>query len=272
MFRRLYLGKVLLILGLIYLGFGVYLFIRQDHYVFMPLSRSPVELMERAKRAGFEPWARPDGSFLGWKSIEGNEDNVLLVFGGQGDTSLHCTGLRNYCQMTPENWKIYLLEYPGYGMREGTPSEESLTAAGVEALDQLSKPGRKIWLLGVSLGSGVACAAVHGRSQATAGLLLLTPYDSLIQVAASYFPWFPVAPLFRAKFNSVKNLRDYPGPVAFFICAKDTSVPAVRGQTLYDSYPGIKKLWIEPGADHDVSPVLNTEWGRVVEWLQKPKN
>ncbi|HRJ73188.1 MAG TPA: alpha/beta hydrolase, partial [Terrimicrobiaceae bacterium] len=161
------LVNFLLIVPLGYLVACAVLYFRQDSMIFVPDRGTEAEQDPLADAEGFEPWTNARGERIGWKSRDGDDANVLLVFSGNGGYALRRTYYREFCRKNAGNWRTFLLEYPGYGFRPGQPSESSLTAAAVEALDGLSaSPGRKIRVLGVSLGSGVACAAVSRRPQA----------------------------------------------------------------------------------------------------------
>lgn len=252
-----------------YLALGAVIYFSQDQMVFVP-SRYPAEVMDqRAAAQGFVPWLNDSGERIGWQSMEGDPSQVLLVFSGNGGTALVGTIFRKFCQEHPGNWKTYLMEYPGFGSREGQPSEASLTRAGVEAVDLLARdPDRRVWLLGYSLGSGTACATVRERPGAVAGLLLLTPFDSLVSVASHHYPYFAVSWFMKTRFDSAANLRAYRGPVGVIVSATDTTVPAALGRKLYDGYAGRKRLWTEPEADHDATPVLAAHWAEIVAWLE----
>lgn len=259
----------LLLIPLGYLAIVLILYFRQDGMVFFPSRPPAAEMAQDAEVNGFEPWRDAAGQPIGWQSVEGDPQNALLVFHGNGGHALYCTVYRDYARRAPGNWKTFLLEYPGYGNREGIPSEKSLTAAGVEAVDTLAAvPGRKIWLAGLSLGSGTAAATVRERPDSIAGLILVTPFDSLVGAAAFHYPWLPVSLLMKTRFDSVKNLAAYPGPVAFLLSEQDRTTPAALGRKLYDSYPGRKRLWVDPVGDHDVSALQDAEWPQIVEWLQ----
>ena len=264
---------VLLLLPLGYLVICAILYFQQDHLVFLPSRYSSPEMENRAQGEGFEPWTNAQGERIGWQSKQGNRNDVLLVFNGNGGCALDRSYYREYVRNHPGDWKIFLLEYPGYGSREGRPSEESVTAAAVEAVDTLAvAPGRKIWLLGESLGSGTASATVKARPEKITGLLLVTPFNSLVAAAANHYPWLPVSLLLKTRFDSEKNLANYPGPVAFFLSANDTTVPAALGRKLYEGYGGRKRLWIDPEGNHDVSGLLDKEWAEIARWLAGGKS
>lgn len=268
--RRSSLVTRLLLIALGYLLICAAAYFYQDSLVFFPTHRPEAELDEVARTQNFLPWTEAKGGRIGWKSAGGDPGNVLLIFHGNGGDALMRTYYQEYTAKDA-GWKVFILEYPGYGARGGISSEKSLTESAVEAFDLLAAvPGRKIWILGESLGSGVACAVAARRARRVAGLILVTPYDRLTSVGQGHYPWLPVAWLMRTRFDSVKNLKDYPGPVAIAVAGADTVVPPKRGQALYDNYAGRKRLWSVPHVNHDVSGFLNDGgWQEIVRWLQE---
>lgn len=259
----------LLLFPLGYLVICVVLYFRQDQMIFHPTRQPKAVYDDAATVQKFAPWLNARGEQIGWHSVGGGSQNALLICNGNGGDALHRTYYRDYCQAGGSGWTTFLLEYPGYGSREGSPSEKACVEAAVEAIDTLSlTPGRKIWVIGESLGSGVASAAVSQRPGKISGLVLVTPFDSLTGAASHHYPWLPVGLLLRPRFDSRQNLKAYPGPVAFLLGEKDRTVPAVLGRKLYDDYAGQKRLWVAPEADHDVSDLVLAEWPQILRWMQ----
>ena len=165
-----------------------------------------------------------------------------------------------------KTWEFYTLEYPGYGSRAGSPSQESLVAAAQQALDKLQEnDARPVFLMGESLGSGVASLLAGKNPKKVAGIFLITPFSSVADVAASRFPVFPVRWILKDRFDSKQALKDYSGPVAILLAGRDSVVPARFGQQLFESYRGPKRKWMQPKADHntlDLSP--SASWWREV--------
>ncbi|CAN5615434.1 alpha/beta hydrolase [soil metagenome] len=257
----------LLILPAFYLAVCAFLFFKQDRMLFFPLQTSESELDQVAESVGFAPWRNLRGERIGWQSVEGDPQNALIICHGNGGYALHREYYRDYCSTTA-NWQVFLLEYPGYGARPGRHSEPSLVAAAADAIDTLAATSaRKIWLLGESLGSGVASATVGLKPAAIAGLILITPFNSLAAAAGSHYPWLPVALLLRTRFDSQTNIRHYPGPVAIVIGEDDPIVPPHLGRVLYESYSGQKQLWSVPQAGHNVTGFLSTHWAEITRWL-----
>lgn len=257
----------LLVFPVLYVAICAVLYFRQDRLLFFPTRAPQPDLNDLAQAHGFSSWTNTRGQRIGWQSATGRGPNVLLVLHGNGGFALDRSYYRDYCQ-PQANWTVFLLEYPGYGAREGVSSEKTMTAAAVEAIDILgANPARKIWLLGESLGSGVASAAVRLRPASISGIILVTPFNSLVAAASFHYPWLPVALLLRTRLDSETNIRCYPGPVAIVIGEADPVVPPHLGRRLYEAYPGRKRLWSVPQAGHNVTGFLSTHWSEVIDWL-----
>lgn len=247
---------------------GMWLFLRQDTLIHFPERVTPEKMEKLAREEGFIPWENSAGKRIGWQSIGGDPARVLLFFHGNGKHALHRNYL-SYRLRSKDHWKTFLLEYPGYGDRKGTSTEKSLTAAALEAFDLLAGvPGRKIYLLGQSLGSGVACALAAQRSTVISGIVLITPFNKFSAAAKHQKPLLaPFTFLLRTQFNSEANLQQYPGPVAFVLAEQDDSVPAALGEILYQAYPGLKKSWMIPAAGHGDAELFMDRWPEIVTWL-----
>ncbi len=266
--RRTRWMSLLFLVAAAYLGICVLLYFRQDAMVFFPVRATEAELAQLAKSEGFQPWRNPRGELIGWESSDGDSAESLLVLHGNGGFALHRSYLLPLLRSRGTRWKIFLLEYPGYGARPGSPSEPAFVSAGGEALEILSSRGA-VRLFGESLGSGVASALAGRNPTAVAGVVLVTPFNSLTAAARSHYPWLPVGWLLRTRFDSEKHLAAFPGPVAFLLAEKDTIIPPRLGERLYETYPGRKRLWTIPGAGHNDSGLLLAEWDDVARWLEE---
>ena len=245
------------------------LFFRQDAMIYFP-DRDSAESLERlARTEGFAPWNNARGERIGWKSADGDPESFLLIFHGNAGYALHRSHYRDVLRRAGDNATVCLLEHPGYGARDGRPSEKSLTEAAVEAVEALSaSPGGRLRLVGESLGSGVACAAAGRQPEAIDGMILVTPFDSLVGAARAHYPWLPVGVFLRTRFDSVRHLKAYPGPVAFILGGRDSTIPTRLGERLFEHYDGRKRLWLVPNAGHNDSDLLLGGWREIAGWLE----
>jgi pimeloyl-ACP methyl ester carboxylesterase len=147
---------------------------------------------------------------------------------------------------------ILAVEYPGYGLAPGTPSEGSLLSAGREALtylrDRLGIAPERIVLQGQSLGSGVAsqlAAEGHGKA-----LVLISPFTSMSDLAGRIFPALPLHRLVRDRFDTRGVARSVRVPVLIVHGDRDEIVPFPMGEELARIFPDARLMRVE-GAHHN---------------------
>ena len=163
---------------------------------------------------------------------------------------------------------VYILEYPGYEDRQGKPSEKNLFAAGDEAIQTLPT-NKPIYLIGESLGSGVASYLAGKYTNRISGVILISPFNSVTAAAKYHYPILPVSLLLTDRFSSDDYLRNYHGKVGITVGGKDMVVPEKFGRRLYDGYAGPKKLWEFPEGSHcEIVGSQNAFWKEVVQFWQ----
>lgn len=231
-------------------------FLAQRALMYFPERFGEAEAQRRATLLGLRAWRDPAGRLLGWRPLRSGARSRVLVFHGNAGSALDRV---YYLEAVggPER-EIVLFEYPGYGARPGRPSQRTLVEAAVAAFTQLraERPG-PVWLLGESLGSGVAAQVAARDPRAPAGLILVTPIARMADVAAWHYPYLPVRALLRDRWDSVAALRAFPGPAAILVAGRDEVVGAEQGRQLARALPTPPRLWEQPDAGHnslDVSP------------------
>lgn len=134
---------------------------------------------------------------------------------------------------------LYVLEYPGYGSRDGMPCLDSINRAVAEAYRLLRSqhPNTPVCVLGESLGSGPACSLAQERTPPDK-IVLVVPFDTLESVAAERFFFLPVRYLLHDNWNNVQALRDYAGRVEIFGATDDTIIPIAHAKALAAQIPG----------------------------------
>ncbi|HLX95539.1 MAG TPA: alpha/beta hydrolase [Verrucomicrobiae bacterium] len=190
-----------------------------------------------------------------------------MIMYGNGSTAVGCGHYVNGIQSVAA-FDVFILEYPGYEDRPGSPSQRSLFSAANEAFQMLPN-NQPIYLVGESLGTGVASYLAGTYSNQIAGVVLISPFDNLTDVAQNHFPLLPVRLLIADRFTSGKNLRQYHGQLGITVDGKDSVVPEKFGLRLYNGYPGPKKLWEFPDGGHcQIMEPPSKFWNEVVEFWQ----
>jgi uncharacterized protein len=261
--------RVLITLAIIYGLLCVAVFIWQRNLLYIP-TKIPANVIEKvAAEHGFIPWKNSAGQIIGWK-IPANgisTASVLIVHGNAG-----CAVGRDYLARPihdATNVDVFVLEYPGYGAREGSPSKKSFDAAAEEAFQLLPTNAPK-FIVSESIGAGVACDLAKNHPQEIAGLALFVPYHDLASVAQKHFWFLPTYFLLLDRFNPADSLKNYHGSVKFIIAEKDEVIGSASGLKLADGYDGPKNLQVIPSAHHnDVSAQLPEWWREVFSFWRK---
>ena len=240
------------------LGFLVLIYVFQDRLLYCPLRAT----VEEVAGAGLRPWpsaqdfrglvAEPAGAVRG----------TAIVFHGNAG---HAGHRAFYAQaLTPLGWRVILAEYPGYGPRAGRPGERSLVDDASETVALAHRQyGEPLLLVGESLGAAVAAAAGQRQQELTAGLLLITPWDRLAQVASHHYPLLPVKWMLRDRYDTAARLAGFDRPVVVAVARQDSIVPARFGVALHAELRGPKRLIQIDGAGHNDWPDrVDAAWWR----------
>lgn len=190
---------------------------------------------------------RPDGVHLrGWEDRPGQR-RALLYFGGNGETLQNA---RTHLSTCCPGWTAYFLPYRGYGGSEGAPARDAILADALAMHDEVARrhPGQPIVVIGRSLGSGVA-AWVAGQRPVTR-LVLITPFDSLGNVAKAHYPWLPVDMLLRERYDSADWLRGRTGPTLVIRAGHDEVIPPANTDALLRVLPADTRVVTIEG-DHN---------------------
>lgn len=159
--------------------------------------------------------------------LRGSSGRALIYFGGNAeDVSLNISFFR---ELLPE-WSVFLCNYRGYGGSTGAPSEEALFSDALAVYDRVSQSHEIVGVMGRSLGTGVALYL--GSSRDVERIALVTPYDSMVAVAASYYPIVPVSVLMKDRFESIEMAGDVKAPVLAIIAENDEVIPLKNSRRL----------------------------------------
>lgn len=168
-------------------------------------------------------------------------------------------------RFTPLGIGVLLVEYPGYGRSQGSPSQKSITETFVAAYDALVArkdvdPSR-IVLFGRSIGGGAVCALAAKRP--SAALILLSTFTS-VQSLASHFlvPGF----LVLDPFDNLALVGSYSGPVLVVHGSNDNLIPYDHGTALYRAAQRGKMLTYDC-RHNDCPPSWDAFWQDVESFL-----
>lgn len=256
----------------IYLGLALLLYLYQRKLLYFPTRYSQETAASIAQEKGLQLWSEGEDAraYINQSQPEDPIGTILLFHGNAGSAlgrTFYIESLESF------GFRVILCEYPGYGACPGRHGQTAFVAAATEMIKRAealySEP---LWLVGESLGCGVAAAAISVDPQAIQGLLLIMPWDTLADLGQSLYPWFPTRLLTRDRFDNIKNLAEFPGPVGIVMAEEDDIVPNRHTQRLYDALEGKKKMWTLEGVGHNTwtEAVDRAWWQEIVTFLSAP--
>ena len=195
--------------------------------------------------------------------LHGGARPALIYFGGNGeDVGFNIPELD---RQLPDR-AFYLVNYRGYGGSTGVPREGALLADAEAVYDWVRARHDSIVVMGRSLGTGVATALASRRP--VAGVVLVTPYDSIANVGAGRYPWMPVRWLIKDPYDSVPRMKQVRAPVLVLVAAQDESIPRARSDALIAAIPpGLGHTVIVPEADHNDIETFPSYWASLKAFL-----
>lgn len=140
-----------------------------------------------------------------------------------------------------EKDSVYIMEYPGYGPREGKPSDESFNKAAEQVFRFLQKNhvDKPVCIVGESIGSGPA-SYLGSLKSPPEKIYLLAPFDRIRDVAKNRVPNILVDLLMDNDWDNVTALKQYENPVVIFAMNRDQVIPFQHAKNLHNNLKNSK--------------------------------
>jgi pimeloyl-ACP methyl ester carboxylesterase len=154
---------------------------------------------------------------------------TIIYFHGNAMDIGHCRPWAELLQK--QGYAVLAVEYPGYGISPGPPSEKNCYAAANAAYNYLRTthgiPAEKIVLYGMSLGTGVATDLASRKP--VGALILESPFLSTFRVITG------VKLVSGDRFDSATKIDKVKCPLLVIHGTADRVVPYTHGTQLYDA-------------------------------------
>ncbi|HYN22723.1 MAG TPA: hypothetical protein VE078_17315 [Thermoanaerobaculia bacterium] len=160
------------------------------------------------------------------------EASLILGFGGN---AWNADTLAIYLRSVFPDRNIVAFHYRGYAPSTGRPSATALLQDTLLIHDHLVATLAPDRIVAVGLSIGAGPAAYLASQRPIAGLILITPFDSLKALAREHYPWAPVGLLLRHRMEIADTLVASQAPVALISAERDTIVPARRTEPLREA-------------------------------------
>ena len=262
--------NLFLILFVFYCSTLAFFFVKQSSFIFLTtgISKSQESLLR--KFSHFEVNINHNGFNLhGWfinREIS-PEHPLIIYYGGNAEEISHnLFNLEKY-----EKESLLFMNYRGYGRSTGSPSQSSLFSDALFIFDHISDtysiPSTNIILMGRSLGSAVATYVAKQRH--VRAVILITPFDSLVNIAKEHYPFFPVKLLLRHPFDSVQIAPEITSPMIAIIAEQDRIISNEHSVNLVEHW-GMKSHYVRiKDANHNSISNYPEYWNTVRLFLSK---
>ncbi|MDI2590776.1 alpha/beta hydrolase [Pseudomonas sp. 681] len=173
--------------------------------------------------------------------------DALIYFGGNAEDVSR--NLPTFSAAFPDR-ALYLMNYRGFSGSSGSPSEAAIARDALALFDQVHATHPNIAVVGRSLGTGVAVRLASQRPAAR--LILITPFNSLQDLAVRQYPMFPVKWLLKDTFESWKYAARISVPTRLIAAENDEVVPRDSTEQLYTQFTkGVATLQVIGGVGHN---------------------
>lgn len=230
--------RIILLIALCYLGLLVGCALLQRKLIYLPSHHS--------QSSGLTEW-RHEKQIIGYARKAATPGTLwLFLHGNAGQAADRTYILPSF----PIHDSVYILEYPGYGIRQGSPSLTAFNTAAKDAFELLRAqfPGTPVCIAAESIGSGPA-SFLATLPYPPEKIVLILPFDTLANVAAHHYPFLPVKLLLRDKWDNIEALKNYRGQLEIFAARGDSIIPIAHAKVVADSKPTAKFHIIE--GDHN---------------------
>lgn len=227
------------------------------------IERSLVYPRPSRERGDWRPrWLRPQNVWFrsadntklhGWYVPNPEAERLVVYCHGNAehvaDQANLVFRLQSYLSAT-----VFVFDYRGYGRSRGKPTERGCIEDGMAAQRWLAEREgvrtEDIVVMGRSIGGGVAVAMAAEQGART--LVLENTFSRMTDAAAVLYPFLPVRLVMRNRYNSVRRIQNYHGPLFQCHGTGDEIVPIELGRRLFDAAPSRMKQFHEiPNARHN---------------------
>tara|TARA_B100001250_G_scaffold179216_1_gene154076 strand:- start:1511 stop:2323 length:813 start_codon:yes stop_codon:yes gene_type:complete len=229
---KMNLYKILIYSVIIYLTVTLIIFFFQRKIMYHPGVDSYLDeknLSHKIEKVTIES----ENPLVGWHYEKNKSFKTLLFFhGNAGKLDNRIYKLNEFAEL---NLNYLIFAYRGFSGNKGNPSENGLYKDAESANIWLNSKGisdNKIIIYGESLGTAVAIELSQNKK--FAGIILESPFTSMVDLGKKYYPIFPVQLLLKDKYESKKKINNISSPILIIHGKKDKIVPFYMGEKLYE--------------------------------------
>ena len=258
--------NIIIFIGVIYFCLCLLAYVFQEKLLFFPTRINESFSYLKEYRNNEIVIKHNDVELHGWL-INPDKSTLIIYYGGNAEeVSLNIDDFKDYLDCA-----VLLLNYRGYGKSSGSPSQKNLFADALYVYDYVvNKTEQKydrIILFGRSLGAGIAIYLASERK--VDRMILISPYDSIVNVAKGHYPILPVRMLLRHPFNSMSYIKDVNVPILAIAAERDNVIPYKHTKNLVNQLGEKCSEVIIKGAGHNDVHLMPLYWDSIKNFIEK---
>ena len=245
-----FLASILLIFVLIYFLVLISTYIFQRNLLYHPTENNysgdkilvSIEKIKIKTQDGIE--------LISWFHNKNLNDykTILFLHGNAGSLENRIHKINHFQNI---NINFLIIAWRGFNGNEGKPTEKGLYEDAESAVSWLKSKGIKesnIIIYGESLGTGVATEIAQNKN--FAGIILESPFTSMIDAGKDKYPYLPVRLLLKDKYESDKKIKNINSPMLIMHGKVDKIVPFHMGKKMYELANEPKYFYFSKYDDH----------------------
>ena len=237
-----------LILLLVYIFVVVFLFFYQRKLLYHPSENNYLDETQLNHKIE-KTFIQSKDKLVSWYFKKNPKFKTILFFHGNAGKLDNRVYKLNELSKLELNYLI--VAYRGFSGNAGKPTESGLYEDANFAKIWLNKNGVKdkdIIIYGESLGTAVAIDLASRYN--FSGIILESPFTSMLDLAQKYYPIFPVKLILKDRYESRKKLNDIKSPVLVMHGKKDKIVPFYMGEQILETLSTLKFSYFNDKDDH----------------------
>ena len=177
-----------------------------------------------------------------------NYKTILFLHGNAGSLENRIHKINHFNDM---DVNFLIVAWRGFSGNRGKPTENGLYIDAKSAVKWLTNKGVKeedIIIYGESLGTGVGTEIAQNKN--FAGIILESPFTSMVDAGADKYPIFPIRLLLKDKYESDKKIKNIKSPILIMHGEVDKIVPFWMGKKMYELANEPKYYYFSKYDDH----------------------
>jgi pimeloyl-ACP methyl ester carboxylesterase len=194
-------------------------------------------------------------------------DTVIMYCHGTADhMDFYWPRQKLYANLGGKNrFGVLMIDYPGYGLSEGSPTEENMYASVDAGLNWLKTKGltkERLVLFGFSLGTAPTCQVAGNESSfslAPGKFILEAPFASAeVMVQDAALLAMPSSYFVNIKIDNAEEIKKATAPFLWIHGEADSYLSIhTHGEVVFNTYPKSTKTAVRvPGGEHEDTPFV----------------